>query len=1147
METNGGIDNSGTIYAQGNTKLNTRGNVGNTGTLVAQGNTSIAATNVASDAHSVIAAGVQDNGTPGGSGNVQVSATGQLTALGQNLAGGDLSLTGSAIDISGSQTAANNISINAGNTVDASHATLVGDGELQVTAHTVRLDHGQIAADRLRFDAAMLSNRNGLLLQTGTGLAVVRVLTKLDNTGGTVSSNGSADITVGELLNRDGVITAGNALQVQTSGAFDNTSGWLEAAQTVTLNTHGLFNADGVVFGQDVQVDTHSQTLDNTQGAVVASDTLDLQAGQVTNEEGMFQAGNSLNLASARLTGEGQLFSLGDMSLSFTGDFTHTGEVFANGNLTLKTDALLVNQGELMAGGTLTLSAQNLHNTASGEINAFYTYLDVADTLTNRGLIDGALTHIDAGTLNNVGTGRIYGDFLALRADTLTNDKEGDTAAVIAARTRLDMGVGVLNNREHALIFSAGDMAIGGTLDAGLQATGAADTLNNHSAWIEALGNLAMSVGWLNNTDEHFSTAVQQDSVEHIVEYQGAGSPNRYAEDNPYVFTHVKDSDEVYHLCTPELKECVGAIDAYVEAMKKYEEDMDVYVNDYDRYVNEIYEPTCFGGGLVVCVSNDSPFLPPPQRPFFPSPPHSYESWTQYDYDRTTTSTVITHADPGRISSGGSMEIDADMLVNDKSQILAGGVFLGTIGTLDNREVPGQRIVTDIGTATTWNESKIYKGKTVAYTPASVLSEFKLTPSVFKDNTAPSGSGTQIEERALGSVAPLIEISTLTDGLPQVARTSDVNTALPNSSLFNLTPNPSGHYLIETDPRFADYRTWLSSDTLLTQLGLDLANLQKRLGDGFYEQKLIREQIAQLTGRRFLDGYADDEAQYQALIDNALLVAEQLNLIPGVALTAEQMAQLTSDIVWLVEREVTLPDGQTTRALVPQVYVLVQPGDLEGSGALIAGQSVGLNLTGDLLNQGRLVGRDLVFITAENIHNLGGHITGGDVVVQAHTDLNNIGGTIEAAQSLFALAGGDLNVASATHANRNEQTGKSLQEVRSILRERGYTVAPNNPTIGGPVGEVWTKDLGNGFTAVVRADDGSGIANMADKLAHFHKEGMLTSFMKNGNGPTAFRFDDLGAKSFLENWTGNHIPSGSPYQSPHWPSSYYDITYPGMQ
>jgi len=46
------------------------------------------------------------------------------------------------------------------------------------------------------------------------------------------------------------------------------------------------------------------------------------------------------------------------------------------------------------------------------------------------------------------------------------------------------------------------------------------------------------------------------------------------------------------------------------------------------------------------------------------------------------------------------------------------------------------------------------------------------------------------------------------------------------------------------------------------QLGLDPTLAQKRLGYGFYEEQLIREQIALLTGRRFLSGYASDRVQY---------------------------------------------------------------------------------------------------------------------------------------------------------------------------------------------------------------------------------------------------------------------------------------------
>ncbi|OLH51148.1 hypothetical protein DXO150_20385, partial [Xanthomonas oryzae pv. oryzae] len=118
----------------------------------------------------------------------------------------------------------------------------------------------------------------------------------------------------------------------------------------------------------------------------------------------------------------------------------------------------------------------------------------------------------------------------------------------------------------------------------------------------------------------------------------------------------------------------------------------------------------------------------------------------------------------------------------------------------------------------------------------------------------------------------------------------------------------------------------MGSDYLLRQMGYSADGLQKRLGDGYYEQKLVREQIGQLTGRRFLDGYKDDEAQYQALLDAGATIGKAWNLRPGVALSEAQMAQLTSDIVWLVEQTVTLPDGSTTTALVPQVYLDRAPG-----------------------------------------------------------------------------------------------------------------------------------------------------------------------------------------------------------------------------
>ena len=101
---------------------------------------------------------------------------------------------------------------------------------------------------------------------------------------------------------------------------------------------------------------------------------------------------------------------------------------------------------------------------------------------------------------------------------------------------------------------------------------------------------------------------------------------------------------------------------------------------------------------------------------------------------------------------------------------------------------------------------------------------------------------------------------------------------------------PTAHYFVETEPHFANYRQWLGSDFMLTALGYDPVTVQKRLGDGFYEQDLIKEQVSLLTGRRFLGNYTSEEEQYKGLMDASITSAKCYLLRPGLALSAEQMA-----------------------------------------------------------------------------------------------------------------------------------------------------------------------------------------------------------------------------------------------------------------
>jgi filamentous hemagglutinin len=255
---------------------------------------------------------------------------------------------------------------------------------------------------------------------------------------------------------------------------------------------------------------------------------------------------------------------------------------------------------------------------------------------------------------------------------------------------------------------------------------------------------------------------------------------------------------------------------------------------------------------------------------------------------------------------------------------------------------------------------------------------------------------------------------------------------------------------------------------MLQALNQNPSTTQKRLGDGFYEQKLIREQVAKLTGNRFLGDYTSDEQEYMALMNSGLTYARQWNLRPGIALSNAQMAQLTSDMVWLVSQDVTLADGSVQSVLVPQVYVHVKPGDLDGSGALIAGKDINMDLSGDLSNSGgTIAGRNVMTITAQNINNLGGTLTADTLTASARQDLNNIAGEISGVGAATATAGRDLNITSTTQSSAS---GKGLNSYAQtgIDRVAGLYVKGSTGTLVASAG----RDLN--LTAAAVSNAGTG-------------------------------------------------------------------------
>ncbi|HEX5539439.1 MAG TPA: hemagglutinin repeat-containing protein [Methylophilaceae bacterium] len=409
---------------------------------------------------------------------------------------------------------------------------------------------------------------------------------------------------------------------------------------------------------------------------------------------------------------------------------------------------------------------------------------------------------------------------------------------------------------------------------------------------------------------------------------------------------------------------------------------------------------------------------------------------------------ITSNAPAATLFAGGNASLAVGNLTNHYSSIEAGGNLALTGSTLTNEGAELFKVTDTITRVNRIHWTDRDHGTTTSSSSSSTLIDS--VPAIISAGGSLNGSYTSRMDNVTirQNTAP---VATATGTSPATPSLDPIS----NSSLYRPASNPTAGYLIETDPRFADYRTWLSSDYMLQQLSFDPAMTQQRLGDGFYEQRLVREQVALLTGRRFLDGYANDEAQYQALMNNALTQMNGLTLIPGVALTPAQVAQLTSDIVWLVAQEVTLPDGTVKQALVPQVYVRPQAGDLSPSGALLAGQDVHLEVTGDpangagtLTTSGVIAGRALVELDAVNINNVRGRIQGESVKLDAAQDINIEGGTVAAESSLIANAGRDLTVSSSTSDQHVELQGTpTYVNSRVIDRVAGLYVSDDNAVL----------------------------------------------------------------------------------------------------
>ncbi|MCZ2498764.1 filamentous hemagglutinin N-terminal domain-containing protein [Xylophilus sp. Kf1] len=1036
---------------------------GNGGVDITAGSLQVAAgsTVAASGALSLAVDGAAVNaGSIAGAGTVRLSAASLDNRAGRIEAADTLAVTSAGVvdNRTGTLRAGHALALNAGGDLSNDRGAI----EAVATDATLSIR-----------TAATLDNATGRIANAGTGGASPTILTAshivnaatgsllangalhlrsatLDNQTGANIGAASLVLDVSDTATNRGTIASNGALAfVQTAATLDNRAGRVTAADAVDLQLQRLLNDAG--------------SIATTQGSGAL---LALNAGPVTNTGGTLSSDGELRIQlRGDLTNDGLLHAGGDLGLNVAGALVNKGTLEAAG--TLRTDSTSLNNrlGAVIQAGKVDLNTPGaLVNT--GEISG-KTVLAHADSIFNTGGITGDDVDLDAPTITNTGKTALIGATGSVKLKGSEGVTNSEGATVYSAG---DIGIqtAALVNRS-ATIEAGKDIAITATSvrnERPVLALGQTVALTeNHT--------LTMPAWWHNNAQHasHYAGSVNGTSFNahqvfyfdpaDILENGSFVTPDGQVIGRAVVRTHADDTS--YFSASAGF----GVAYGHRERITLTDSTRVIY---YTSRTDDVANPDQVAGAAAASqwpnqagiVSWDTPvpvdavygrcstrcvvltqpwqytdpdttIIQSSQRILGPS-----TALYELKRDVTTRSTddTIQLDAAARIAAGGNISIAyADSMTNRFGDVVAGGTLAITRSTpgstaVDNEGITLYRRYQFSGTSTLangsvlpWNQPDISQVIGTARGLLSGAQGVTITGQTVRNTDVSAGSAVNIVDAVRltsgGRPAPAAATSSAA-AAAQVGSTQAAAGAFINSpgALYNARPQPDVPYLYETRPAFANYRDWLSSDYLLKALGIDPAATQKRLGDGFYEQQLVIQQIEKLTGRRYLSGQASDLEQYRSLLESGVTYARQYGLVPGISLSAAQMAALTSDIVWLQSESVTLPDGSTQNVLVPHVYLArLGEGVLAGNGALITGNALSIE-AGKIVNRSGVLGgagtRKAVLVASADVLNQGGLISAGDLNIQAGGDIRNESlavkktgtgtGTIQTATSASNLA-----------------------------------------------------------------------------------------------------------------------------------------------
>ncbi|MBN3765583.1 hemagglutinin repeat-containing protein [Burkholderia sp. Ac-20365] len=1093
----GMTNRGGALYGNDGLTLETSGAVDNTGgSAQTAGNLTIDAGGQISNAHGTLSAN-------GAHGTVSVSAASVDNTAGKLTNAGDGAMT-----------------VTSSTGVTNTGGTLGGNGDLTLNAQTLSNDAGAnvVASGAANLNVTQSINNAGGTLYGGTALTLNQVGAAVTNNGGAILAGVDASLAVATLVNAGGAIRANR--DIVAGGAISG-NGNIVAGRDLTLNAAGDYvnTAANNLHADGNMTVSATGTLTNT-GTLAANGALTVSGANVVNA-----AGADINSSTTTVKAAGTISSAGRIE----------------GNSVTTTSATLANTGAVI-GNDVTVNATDVQNTGAAAVIAGVNsvHLYAANSVTNA---DGALIY-SAGNLEIARNGARDGSgMLSNQTNVLTN-----SAATIEADGSIDIAAHTVNNVRTGVVTVAGTPQDTGdqTLTIWTAGIPIGDSLGTHqsitfSQWnwsgdeaplkAEIVGKLATPISVtvpksqvtnLNSSAQTFS--LTQPLTENYLDWSVTTEVC-----NSHDFCHQQPVPQTRNIATNPTQWYNSIADNGDSYTITFWPDFDPNKNIRPDQVKTRFD-----------LGPDS---------------HDYSETSRTVHTTTTTDQLLSAGNAATIQAQGAIRINADggAINNQSSTMSAGGSLVrhASGGTVNDTGIVLQQTITQDEQSTFYWHQKTGGSNDTKTVDDGITQSTTTVASLPAIATSNQGVQTTAQNITIGSVSrqgQTVIGSGVTGGSADGTQTGSIsgqsanpqalsgaqaggltggpgrpqtmgglaggipNLKLPSNGLYKYNTAPGTTYLVATDPRFTQYTNFVSSDYMLNQLGLDPSKLEKRVGDGMYEETLVRNQITQLTGRTFLTGYTDNLDEYTALMNNGVKYAKEFGLTAGVALTPEQMSQLTTDMVWLVSQDVTLPDGSHQSVLVPQVYLAQSDTvDLSASGALVAGNSVSLNASGDVNNSGHIVSDVATTIIGNNITNSGvigsagtttvsavqdvrntsGRIGGADVVVQAGRDVINetqtygvskafgsntfsgsvtgtgidAVGTISATGSATIIAGRDVNLRGATIVAGNDAAiaaGRDLNVGTTTLTST-QDVRTNDGLNGGH--DEVTQNLGSAIVA----------------------------------------------------------------------------------